>query len=254
MTDHDHRHHDDDALFAASLAPTLRVASWIVVVWFPLFAILFFGVLPILGLDLSRFGDPAVTLPFFATYPVLIRLLFVGNIVTIVAAGVVLLGVAWGGRARAPQRSLLAALLGSVGWFLYLLGEIADATAYVWLPFTYTSATPSATLSATTAAETAFVTMQTFGRSAHTFGYVALGLAFMLLTGVLRTLSLRRRWLTTTGTVVALAGTALGAVELFVVSQRGDAGASGVVFSALFVAFGLGLVGWHIGILRELRK
>ncbi|HHH40399.1 MAG TPA: DUF4386 family protein [Chloroflexi bacterium] len=214
------------------------LAGGVAALWLPLFVLLFFGLMPALGLDVNRFGDPGHVLPFFADHPVLIRLAGLVNVVGLTAAGFFGLVLARQLYPAAPGPATLGGFLTLVAWLLILVAEALDLAAYVSLPATY-ARDPSA-------AGLAFVALQTAGRMTRTWGYLLVGLGVGALGwGMSRQVGWPRG-LSLLGVLGAAVGVVMFTLEYLFVTQTGDAGGGmAQVFTVLFIATGLIVTLWH---------
>jgi len=214
------------------------LAGIIAALWLPLFVVLFFGVMPTLGLDANRFGEPGHVLPFFAGHPALIRLAGLVNVIGLTAAGFFGLVLAWRLYPAAPGPATLGGFLTIVAWLLILVAETLDLAAYISLPAVHARDPSTAAL--------AFVTLQTAGRMTRTWGYLLVGLGVGALGwGMFR----QADWPRGLG-LLGLFGAAVGVVmfilEYVFVTQTGDAGGGmAQAFTATFIATGLIVTLWH---------
>ena len=213
-------------------------AGIIAALWLPLFVVLFFGLMPALGLDANRFGDPNHVLPFFAAQPALIRMAGLVNIAGITAAGFFWFVLAQRLSLARPGAGTLGGFLSIVGWLLILVAETLDLAAYVSLPAVQARDPMTA--------GSAFITLQTAGRMTRTWGYLLVGLGIGALgLGLFR----RGDWPRGLG-ILGMSGAPIGAamfgLEYFFVTQTGDAGGGmAQAFTVLFITIALVITLWH---------
>ena len=204
-----------------------------------LFSIAFFVLLPARGLDLGRFGEPAYMLELCAANPLLFRAICINNAVLLLCAMLVASALPRHLSPRA-ESTRISADLACVGWLLYLVGEMADFTAYLGVPGAYRAGVAEAPI--------AFLPLQHLGRITHMFGYAVIGVGMLGLAAAVQRATPRwPRSLVAIGYAAAAASVALFAIDCFSTTLAGDAGAGGA-FNLVLGIETLLLAAWHGGL------
>jgi hypothetical protein len=101
-----------------------------------LFSLAFFVLLPILGLDMERFGEPLHVLEVFGNNALLMRFIGINNFALMFCAGIVAVLLPRYLSGPSSEIHWIAGGINAFGWALYLCGELFDFTAYISLPNT----------------------------------------------------------------------------------------------------------------------
>ena len=209
--------------FYAALAPVL-------------FSIVFFGILPSQGLDLEQFGDPEHVLTVFYENSLTLRLIGLNNILLMFCAGIVAAVLPYR-LTKTPSEALkIAGLIATMGWLIYLIGELFDLTAYINLP-------AMAVMDKETATQ-GFIVLQHAGRFTHCLAYGVIGVGITILAMNMTKAMGWSTGLKIAGLCCGLVNIIIFLVEYFYTSFSGDAG-TGEIFNALLALNTLLLAVWH---------